>query len=112
MKKHILRVAEINKDTFDYIKSGKKKIETRAGSIKYRKIKEGDIIVLCCGGKKLEKKVKKVSHFKSIDAILKRWKPNQINPATKTKAEAIKAWHSYPGYEEKIKKYGLIAFEI
>ena len=26
--------------------------------------------------------------------------------------EATKAYHSYPGYEEKIKKFGLIAFKL
>ena len=110
--KHILRFAEINKDTFDFIKSGKKKIETRASTSKYQKIKAGDILVLSCAGKKLEKKVEKVFHFASIKKLLKKYTPNQINPTLHSKKELTDKYYSFPNYKEKIKRFGLIAFEL
>ncbi len=111
-KKHTLSIAEINRDTFYFIRSGKKKIETRACSPKYRKVKAGEILVLSCAGEKFERKIKKVFYFTSIKEILKKYTPNQINPAVHTEQEITQAWHSYPGYKEKIKKFGLIAFEL
>jgi ASC-1-like (ASCH) protein len=36
----------------------------------------------------------------------------KIMPSTDTPAEARKIYHSYPGYKEKIKKFGLVAFEL
>ena len=111
-KKYILKFAQINKETFDFIRSGKKKIETRAGSVKYQKIKAGDVLVLSCAGERFEKRIKKVSHFKSIKDILKKYTPSQINPATKTEKELTGVYYSYPNYKEKIKKFGLLAFEL
>ena len=35
MKKHTLRFRAVNRDIFDAIRNGKKKIETRAGSPKF-----------------------------------------------------------------------------
>lgn len=44
-KKYTLRFRAVNEDTFNAIKNGKKKIETRAGSPKYFYIQAGDILV-------------------------------------------------------------------
>ena len=108
----ILRFRQINKDIFEAIKNGKKKIETRAGSPKYFNIKAGDALVFVCGKERFEKKIKKVSKFKSIAALHKVYKPIEINPRTKTLAESKKMYYSFPGYKEKIKRYGLIALEL
>ena len=110
--KYSLIFAEANKDTFDFIRSGKKKIETRAGTVKYQKIKAGDILVMSCLGKKFEKKVKKVFHFASIKELLKKYTPNQINPAIRTEKELTNKYHSFPNYKEKIAQFGLLAFEL
>ena len=112
MKRYVLRVAARDKNVFEAIGSGKKKIETRAGSVKYQNIKAGDTLVFSCAGKKFEKKIKEVRHFKSIADILKVYKPSQINPSISTKEEMIKMWHSFPNYKEKIVKFGILAFEL
>lgn len=111
-KKYTLRFRAVNKDTFNAIKNGKKKIETRAGSPKYFYIQAGDVLVFVCGKDKFEKKVKKVRKFKSIKALNKVYKPKQINPKTTTMGESEKMYYSFPGYKEKIKKYGLVAMEL
>ncbi len=110
--KHTLRFAEINKDIFQAIRDGRKKVETRAGSTKYQKIKSGDVLVLSCSGKKFEKKIQKVRHFSSIKEILKKYKPEEINPKTHSLEETEKMYYSFTGYKEKIKKLGLFAFEL
>lgn len=108
-KKIILRFRTVNSDIFEAIARGRKKIETRAATKKYRVIKTGDVVVLVCGKKRIEKKVKKVELFKSITAILKKYKPTTINPQIHTIQEARAMWYSFPGYKEKIAKYGLVA---
>ncbi|MEK7228070.1 MAG: ASCH domain-containing protein [Patescibacteria group bacterium] len=111
-KIHRLRFAAKNKETWDFIKSGKKKVETRAGTIKYQRVQKGDTLVLCCGKSHLEKKVKKVRHFKALDSILRAYKYSQINPGIKSKQEMVDRWYSFPGYKEKIKEFGILAFEL
>ncbi|MFH0852519.1 MAG: ASCH domain-containing protein [bacterium] len=108
----ILKFRAVNKDIFEAIRDGRKKIETRAGTEKYRDIKAGDTLVLVCGKKNFEKKVKRVQTFRSIAAMLKRYKVKDIDPRLKTKEELEKIYHSFPNYREKIKKYGLIAFGL
>jgi ASC-1-like (ASCH) protein len=112
MKKHILKIAQTGRYIFDAIKKGQKKIETRAGTEKYQKIVAGDILVFSCGKDSFEKEVKKVKHFKTIKALLKVYKPQEINPKTKTEKETVEMYYSFPDYEQKIKDFGILAFEL
>ena len=65
----ILRFRAINKDIFKAIRNGKKKVETRAATERYRNIKIGDTIKLICGKYSFEMKVKKVKIYKTITAL-------------------------------------------
>ena len=94
------------------IKSGKKKIETRAAIASYRKIKKGDTIVFVCGGKKIEKKVVQAVLYKSIGSLFKHYKVKDIFPSLNNVSEARRVYYSFPDYRDKIKKYGLIVWEI
>ena len=69
---------------FDEIKSGLKPIETRAGTLKYQKIKVGETLTFVCGEDKLTK-------VESVD-------------------EMKKIYSSYPDYDKKIKEFGIIGF--
>lgn len=111
-KPKILKFRAVNRDIFWAILNGKKKIETRAATERFRNIKAGDIVVLACGNKRINKKVKKVELFKSITAVLKKYKPEDINPKIHTIKEAKTMWHSFPGYREKIKKHGFIMMHL
>jgi ASC-1-like (ASCH) protein len=111
-KNKILRFRAVNRDIFKAIISGEKRIETRAATKRYRDIKAGDTVTLICGREKANKKVSKVEFFKSVSAVLKRYKPEDINPKTRTAQEARSMWYSFPGYREKIKKYGLVAMHL
>lgn len=110
--KKIIKFRAENEDIFEAILSGKKKVETRAATERYREIKPGDTIILICGKRCAEKKVTKVEFFKSISAILKKYKPQAINPKISTAKEAKEMWESFSGYKEKIKKYGLMAMRL
>lgn len=112
MKKYIFRFRAKDKDIFKAILSGKKKVETRAGTVKYSNISKGDTVFLCYGSRKVNKKVKKIKKYKSISSLLKDYTPIQINPFITTKKELENVYHSFPNYKEKISKFGLVAIEF
>ena len=107
-----LKFNVINMPNFEAIRVGRKTVETRAATKKYQNIKAGDILVLTCGNKKLLKTVKRARVFKTISALFKKYKVGSVNPWLKTIKEAEEMFYSYPGYKEKIEKYGLIAMEL
>jgi ASC-1-like (ASCH) protein len=111
-KTYILRFRAVNRDIFEAIRSGKKKIETRAATVKYKNIKKGDVLVFVCGNKRFSRIIKEVKFFKSVGSMLKVFKVQDIMPNLDSKADLERAYFSYPGYKEKIKKFGLIAFKI
>jgi ASC-1-like (ASCH) protein len=112
MKKFILKFDVINKADFLAVKDGLKVVETRAASPKYREVKKGDVLVIVCGKQRLEKRVKRVRIFSSIGAMVKVIPRNKIGPSLKSMAELRQMYYSYPNYREKLKKYGVIAFDI
>lgn len=111
-KTYTIRFRKVNYDIFKAIVSGKKKVETRAATIRYKSIRPGDTIKLVCGKNRAQKTVKGVKIFKSIRGLLKKYRAQDINPKIKTGEELVKLYYSFPKYREKIKKYGIIAIEI
>ncbi|MBU3901451.1 hypothetical protein KKF25_02295, partial [Patescibacteria group bacterium] len=109
---YTLKFRAVNGDIFEMIKTGSKKVETRAATERYRKIKKGDKVYLVCGHEKFTKQVVAARVFPTITALLKKYRPSQINPKIKTEAELKKMCYGFPGYRDKIKKYGLIAFKL
>ena len=108
----ILRFRAVDRDGFNDIKAGRKKIETRAATKKYVDIKSGDIVKIVCGKDSIEKKVKKVTIFKSIQDMLRRYKPNEINLKAESEEELMKMYNNFLNYREKIKEHGIIAMEL
>lgn len=109
---HVLRFRAVNQDIFEAIRNGKKKIETRAATKRYKSIRAGDTIRFLCEGREFKKRVRKVMIFKSITSLLKKYRPKQVNPRTATEKELRKVYYSFPAYREKLKKCGLIAIEL
>lgn len=112
VKTHTLPFAAKDFDIWQLIKDGKKKVETRAGGPKYQHIKSGDNLVLSCKGKKFKKHIKKVTHFKTLTALFKMYKPETIHPGIGGVKELIAKLNSFTGYKERIKQYGMLAFEL
>ncbi|MDO8669083.1 MAG: hypothetical protein Q7K65_02200 [Candidatus Buchananbacteria bacterium] len=111
-KKYILRFRAVNQDIFNAIKNGKKKVETRAATARYNKIKVGDVIILVCGKNKFKKTVKRARIFKTIRSMLEKYKVKDIMPNLLSAKELERAYYGYPNYRQKIKKFGLIALEL
>lgn len=107
-----LRFRAQNREIFEAIKDGRKKVETRAASPKFSSIKTGDIILLVCGNQKFERKINMAAKFKTIEDLLEKYQIKEINPFVNSLVELKKMYFGFPGYRKKIKKYGLMAFEI
>ena len=112
MKTWTLRFRQVDRKNFEELRSGEKAVETRAASVKYQNIAVGDILTFVCGKEKFSKVIKKKEHYQSIDAMLKKIPFKKINPDVKSVADLKKMYFSYPGYDEKIKEFGIFAFEL
>lgn len=111
-KRKILRFRAANKDLFEAIKKGTKKVETRAATVKYKNIKTGDTIDFICGKERFQKTVKRATIFKNISVMLKKYKFTDIMPGASSVKSLEDVYKSFPGYPEKIKKFGIIALEL
>ncbi|MFA6603713.1 MAG: ASCH domain-containing protein [Patescibacteria group bacterium] len=111
-KTYRLRFREIDRDIFDSVRSGEKTVETRAATERYRDIAGGDQILFVCGRDSFAKIVKSARIFRSLPALLRRYRVRDINPDVRTAAALKAMYESFPGYREKIKKFGLIALEL
>ncbi|MGE5540937.1 MAG: hypothetical protein ACM3TU_01485 [Bacillota bacterium] len=112
MRKRTLRFRKVDKNNFEDVRLGKKSIETRAATMKYRSIAEGDTLIFVCGTDRIEKRVAAVHHFSSIDAMLRKLPREAIMPDLDSVADIKRRYASYPGYEEKIREHGILAFEL
>ena len=111
MRKITLRFRAGDK-TFEEIRRGLKTIETRAATARYLEIKKGDVLVMACGARRMAKTVKRARLFKTIGGLLKAIPVEKIMPSAHSAAEARVVYYRYPGYKEKIKKCGLVAFDL
>lgn len=101
-----------NKDIFDMVRDGSKKVETRAATVKYQKLHAGESAIFSCQGQTFSKTISRVRLFPSIEELLKKYKPEDINPKLRTKEDIIRMYHSFTGYKEKIERYGIVAIEL
>lgn len=108
----LFRIGQKNRNIFEALCAGVKKVETRAATSRYKNLQKGDTVSFLCAGERLDKEVESVTHFVSIDSLLKKYKPTDINPDTETREQLVKMYHSFPGYEEKIKEFGIVALEF
>ncbi len=111
-KIYTLRFRAANRDMFEAIRNGKKKVETRAATARYRECNSGDRVIFVCGKKRFERKIAKATHFKTISTMLRIYAPKDINPNVGSERELRIMYSSFPKYDEKIKKYGLVALEL
>lgn len=107
-----LEFREVNRDLFEAIRDGRKKIETRAGGKGYEKIRPGDAVELACGGDSFSRRIAGIKRFPDIVALLSEYDPKEINPACSSAKEIEEIYSSFPGYKERLEKYGLLVFRL
>jgi len=108
----VIRFRAKDRFNFDEIAMGAKKVETRAATDKYRKIMRGDTLAFVCGKARMEKKVKKVEIYRSLDAMFKKIPFKKIMPSQDSVAACKKRYMNYPNYKEKLKEFGVVAYYL
>ena len=108
----ILVFREVDRARFDEVRDGVKAIETRAATPKYRAVNVGDELQFSCGGDTFSKKVIKKFHWPSVEAMLAEIPLKQAFPDLDTVEQVKTRYANYPAYEEKIKQFGIIGFEL
>lgn len=104
--------AKENREIFEMLMRGEKSVETRAATARYRGIKIGDTLSFACEGNSFEKVVIRTEIFPSVVMLLKKYRPEDINPKLKTVEEIISMYRSFPGYDAKIREHGILAIEL
>lgn len=107
------------RDIFELLKSGLKTVETRALNPDepdryFGQIKPGDLL-LCefvDTGEVICKIVTDVRVYKDFKQYLKQEDLKKIFGKDTSVAEAEKIHFSFPGYEEKLTRYGIVAIEL
>ncbi len=112
MRTYVLRVRAADVDIFNAIRLGKKPVETRAFTVRYKNAAAGDRLRFMCQGKQFVRDIKRVRVVKSPKALLKYYRVQDIAPHLKTAQELENLYYKFPGYREKIKKCGIVAFEL
>jgi ASC-1-like (ASCH) protein len=112
MKRVTLRFREVDRDKFNAIKDGTKKVETRAATEKFSSCETGDILILVCAGESSEKKIKKATRFDSLEKLFVAYSIKDILPTANSVKAARIIYYSFPGYKDKIAEFGIMAFEL
>ena len=112
MKRFTLRFRKSDEAIFLAIKNGEKKVETRAATIRYKNMAIGDTVNFICGDKKFSRRISRAKYFKGILDMLRVYNITDISTTRKTKEELLQKYYSFPGYEEKLKKFGIMALEF
>lgn len=103
---------EKDRARFEEVRSGSKRIETRAMDERYRSIVADDEIVFVCGDDRFTKRVNKVYLWPTVEAMLAEVPIEIVMPGLLTVQEVYDRFSSYPSYFERIEKGGILGFEF
>jgi len=113
----VLRMRAVDRSIFMAVKNGTKSLETRAlndpkRARSYSGITKGDSVVFVCGKKRVRMRVGRVARYRSVAGLLRTEPYRRIAPWTTSRKEAAAMYDTFPGYRERIKKFGIICFEV
>ncbi len=65
---------------FEDLRTGRKSVETRAATVKYANLAEGDTLVFVCGDERFSKTIATVRRWPTIDAMTKEIPREAVMP--------------------------------
>lgn len=113
----VLRMRVVDRAIFLAVTNGTKTLETRAlndptRTRSYSGITRGDSVVFMCGKKRARMRVGRVARYRSVAGLLRAEPYRRIAPWVVSRKEAAAMYDTFPGYRERIKKFGIICFEV
>src|SRR5438552_2765544 len=112
VKQYTLRVRQKDIDIFRAVQRGRKRVETRAATKRYKNVQKGEFLRFVCGKNKCLKKVKRARYFKSVAGLLRTYRLKDIYPNAQSAKELKALYNRFPKYQEQIKKFGIVAMEL
>ena len=115
MRTWVLRIRAADARIFEALAGGQKAVETRAGSASsrsYTHVAPGDTILFLCGSRRLRRQVGRVAIYPSVEALIAHEDFRRIAPWLATAADLDALYASFPGYPQRIARYGLVAMEL
>jgi len=99
---------------FDFIKSGKKTIEGRINSDKFKDLKIGDKLIFTTDhtSEQLICVVKDFKTYPDFHSMLESEGIQNCLPGITDLQEAVNIYENLPGYKEKVKQFGALAIRI
>lgn len=104
-----IRNMNIYRRFYDMIEKGEKTIEIRVGYSGMRKIKAGDTIRFLTKGKSCDRKVLRVTEYRTFDEMMKAENPKAINPHATAEEQLKEIKSIFPPSKEKL---GVLVFEL
>ena len=95
-----------------FICSGEKKIEGRVFSPRYQKVKVGEVLRFYNETHETICRVSCITRFLSFKEMLVNRGVQKLVPNAKTLDEAVQIYHSFEGFIEKEKQFGVVAFDL
>ena len=112
MSEYCLVIREQDRNVFDDIVQGRKIIETRAATPKYQSVRVGDWFTFVCGPDSVSKSIAGIAWYENIDDLYEHVSVEKVLPSAGS-IEAAKRIHlGFPGYQDKLATYGVMAFEL
>lgn len=102
----------IQQSYLDYIRSGRKSVEGRVSTPQLASLKVNDIIKLECGRDFVNVKVVEVMRFPSFRQMLDSCGLDKCLPGCPSVKAGVAIYHGFPGYEEKARRHGVVAFRV
>ena len=127
MKEWIINIFLEDLEMYELIRDNKKKIDSRAPDPSkpeksYQSIAPGDIIIFRVSNRNtleliekyppLKFVVKYNKHYDSAEELLLKDGLDNIFPNVNSIEEALEIYYSFPGYTERIEKYGICAIGL
>lgn len=111
MKTWVLRIRKEDKNIFEQIRLGEKSVETRAINPK-KNFQAKDKVIFICSGDKIEKTILSVRKYNDFEKYLNSEDLEKVFGKGITKEKAKKIHLSFPGYKERLEKYGIVALDL
>lgn len=102
----------LRREFVEQIRSGTKTYEGRVWSGPFRNYREGMRLCWFSGESEILTKIISVNRFDSFEQMVTEIGYKKLLPRSRSEADAIGEYHKIPGYTEKARQYGVVAFQV
>jgi len=102
----------LKKQYIHMIQDGRKTVEGRINSGMFRGYKKDDLVRFFCQQADVTCKIEDAIPYKSFEEMLEAEGVGSCIPGIHKVSDGVRAYHQIPGYEQKAKQHGVVAFRL